>query len=198
VPSDQFAKDSFALVGEFLHHWSQMEQTLHVCVSAGTKLDALMNTVMCANLTIREKLNIVRTLVDISSIEDGLKADFKKLLRDVGDYSTMRNMLVHDPFMIGEDAPAVYFMTVKAKGSFDTPGVLFDEGKFRAEYRTIKEFTSGLEQVTVWLENSTFNVDRLDIPMQIVNSPARPNPRAPQPQPQPSSDPTDPKPERGT
>ncbi|WP_368506918.1 hypothetical protein [Bradyrhizobium lupini] len=192
MTSDQHAKGSFALVGEFLHRWSQMEQTLHLCVSAGTKLDALMNTVVCANLTIREKLNIVRTLVDISSIEDALKADFKKLLRDIGDYSTVRNMLVHDPFMIGEDAPAVYFMTVKAKGSFDTPGVLFDEASFRAEYRKIKQFTSGLEQVAVWLENSSFSPDRLDIPMRIVNSPARPNPRARQP----SSDPNNPKSER--
>jgi hypothetical protein len=105
-------------------------------------------------------------------------------------------MLVHDPFMIGENAPAVYFMTVKAKGSFGTPGVLFDEKKFRAEYMKIKEFTSGLEQVAVWLENSTFSADRLDIPMQIVNSPARPNPRAPQPQAQPGSDPTNSKSER--
>src|SRR6266403_3842070 len=144
MPRDQNAKGSFALVGEFLHRWSQMEQMLHLCISAGTKLDAVMNTVICANLTIREKLNIIRTLVDISSIEDGSKADFKKLLRDIGDYSTVRNMLVHDPFMIGEDAPAVYFMTVRAKGSFDTPSVLFDEARFRAEYRKIKQFTSGL------------------------------------------------------
>lgn len=184
---------SLALVGEFLHKWSYMEQTIHLAISAATKLDPLMNTIICSNLTIREKLNILRTLVDTSNIEPGeRKAAFKSMLRDIGEYTPSRNMIAHDFFMLGANAPSIAFMPIKAKGKFDTPYVIWHEADFKREYEKIDAFTNELMQLTVALEHASFSAERLDLPMKIVGSSAREHRRSPQPQEHPDSGPTAP------
>ena len=171
--SDQSIR-SLALVGQFLHQWSQMEQAIHLAISAATKLDPLMNTIVCANLTIREKLNILRTLVDTSNIApDERKATFKAMLRDIGDYAPVRNMIAHDFFMVGSDVPSIVFMPIKAKGRFDTPYVPWREVDFVEQYEKITAFTKELEQLTVALEHASFSADRLELPMKIINSSRR-------------------------
>jgi hypothetical protein len=103
-----------------------------LAISAATKLDPLMNTIICANLTMREKLNILRTLVDTSNIEPNeRKTAFKAMLRDIGEYTPSRNMIAHDFFMVGENAPSVGFMPIRAKGKFDTPYVVWREEDFK-------------------------------------------------------------------
>jgi hypothetical protein len=157
--SDQSIK-SLALVGQFLHQWSQMEQAMHLAISAATKLDPLMSTIVCANLTIREKLNILRTLVDTSNIApDERKTSLKALLRDIGEYTPVRNMMAHDFFMVGNNAPSIAFMPIKAKGKFDTPAVLWQESDFVREYAKINAFTEKLMQLTVSLEHASFSAD---------------------------------------
>jgi hypothetical protein len=102
MPNNPITTQSLALIGGFLQQWSNMEHTLHLGIAAATKLDPLMNTVICANLTIREKLNILRTLVDISAADEKTKQRFKKMLRDIGEYTPTRNMIAHDYFLTGK------------------------------------------------------------------------------------------------
>ena len=133
---------------------------MHLAISAATKLDPLMSTIVCANLTIREKLNILRTLVDTSNIApDERKTSLKALLRDIGEYTPVRNMMAHDFFMVGNNAPSIAFMPIKAKGKFDTPAVLWQESDFVREYAKINAFTEKLMQLTVSLEHASFSAD---------------------------------------
>jgi len=196
--SDQSVK-SLALVGQFLHQWSQMEQTIHLAISAATKLDPLMNTIVCANLTIREKLNILRTLVDTSDITpEGQKASFKAMLRDIGDYTPARNMLAHDFFMVGDEVPSIVFMPIKAKGKFDTPYVSWGELEFVEQYEKIDAFTTELEKLSAALEHALFSADRLELPTQRISSTRRARRPFRQPLEPPGSDPATPKKEGGS
>jgi hypothetical protein len=181
--SEQFQMQSLALVGDFLRRWSNMEQTMHLAISAATKLEPLMNTIICANLTMREKLNILLTLVDTSNIEPSeRKAAFKSMLRKIGEYASSRNMIAHNFFLPGASAPSVVFMPIKAKGNFDAPNVIWHEADFKREYEKIDAFAKELLQLTVGLEHASFSVERLDLPMEIVGSSARERSQFPQPQ----------------
>jgi hypothetical protein len=174
-----------------------MEQAIHLAISAATKLDPLMNTIVCANLTIREKLNILRTLVDTSNISDKRKGGFKNMLRDIGAYAPARNMIAHDFFMVGSNVPSIAFMPIKAKGKFDTPSVLWHEADFADQYAKIDAFAKELMQLTVALEHASFSADRLDLPMKIVGSSARERHQSPHSQEPPGSDPANPETEAG-
>jgi hypothetical protein len=132
-----------------------------------------MNTVVCANLSVREKLNILRTMVDISSCGPETKKRFKDLLRDIMDYSPTRNMIAHDYFLPGEDAVGIGFMTTKAKGRFDTPTVMWAASDFAKECRKLEEFQEEAMQLVIALEHATFSAEELNIPMKLTHSSAR-------------------------
>jgi hypothetical protein len=188
--NDPSETQSLALVGEFLRKWSHMEQTIHLAISCATNLDPLMNTIICANLTIREKLNVLRTIVDVSDLTGEDQAQFKSMLRDIGEYTPNRNMIAHDWFLPLSDHCAVGFMPIKAKGRFATPTIIWDKDDFDLEYRKIEAFTEQLLQLTVRLEHASFNVDKLDLPMRIVGSSARERRQSRQTQGHLGSDPT--------
>jgi hypothetical protein len=191
--SEQFQNQSLALVGKFLLRWSNMEQTIHLAISAATKLDPLMNAIICANLTMREKLNILLTLVDTSNIVPSeRKAVFKSMLKKIGEYASSRNMIAHNFFLPGASAPSVVFMPIKARGNFDAPDVIWLEPDFEREYEKIDTFAKELLQLTVGLEHASFSVERLDLPMKIVGSSAREHSRSPQAQKHPDSGPSTP------
>jgi hypothetical protein len=174
--------ESLALIGMFLHKWAAMEQTMHLAIACATKLDPLMYTIICANLTIRAKLNVLRTLIDVSDIEPKeAKANLKRILRDIGEYTPVRNMIAHDYFGVGSNLPGIGFMPIKAKGSFSSGVTIYSKADFEREYEKIENFNRDLMQVTVKLEHATFSAERLELPMRVIASSARANSRDGQP-----------------
>jgi hypothetical protein len=71
-----------ALVGEFLRRWSRMQGTLHDALASAMKLDDTMRAILCANIQLRDKIHILRTIVDVSAMEKDDKAKFKKMLTE--------------------------------------------------------------------------------------------------------------------
>jgi hypothetical protein len=199
MPANQFQIQSFALVGTFLQKWSNMEQHLHIGIYCATKLDPLMNTIICSNLTMREKLNVLRTIVDTSDITpENRKAGFKSMLRDIGEFSPTRNMIAHEYFIPGSNNAGIAFMPIKAKGKFDSSVVAWTAAEFQQHFAKIDAFIIELQQLAVALEHATFNVEKLDLPIRIVGSSARGHSQSPQPQGPTGSDPTTPETSAGT
>jgi hypothetical protein len=194
MTDDQFQIKSFALVGTFLQKWAHMEQHMHLAIAAATKLSPLMNTIICSNLTLREKLNILRTTVDTSDIEpEERKALFKSTLRDIGEFSMVRNTLAHDLFYTGKNNVGIAFMPIKAKGNFDSSIVQWTVTDFRNHFAKIDAFAIQMQQLIVALEHASFNAEKLYLPMQIVGSSARGGHPSLQPQEPTGSDPATPK-----
>lgn len=88
----------FALVGHFLQTWATMELCINDAIGHALRLRPLMQFCLCANMQLRDKLNVLNTLVDISSLTDTERKHFSSTLNSLIHYSTNRNMVAHDPF----------------------------------------------------------------------------------------------------
>jgi hypothetical protein len=103
------------------------------------------------------------------------KQTFGSMLKKIGKYTTSRNMMAHAFFLPAQNEPAIMFMTARAKGTFNTPSLVWTKEDFAREYEKIDAFTENVLQLTVRLEHAQFSAERLDLPTKIVGSSARPS-----------------------
>jgi len=155
----------FALVGQFLHAWSTMELCLHDAIGDAVRVRPLMRFILCANLQIRNKLNILNSIVDVSSLKDTERKHYSNLLNDLSQYSAARNMMAHDPFAPDETEsdPAkqgVTFGPVKAKGKFSLPPTTWNQDKFREEIEKVAEYADALIRLRDKLRTTKFDHKR--------------------------------------
>jgi hypothetical protein len=52
---------AYALIGQFLKRWSNLEQQIHEAIGAALGLDETRRYILCANLQLRDKINVLRT-----------------------------------------------------------------------------------------------------------------------------------------
>lgn len=138
----------FALVGQFLQHWALMEQAIHTAIGNALGVELIKLQILVANISFRDKTNIVLTLVDVSphlnSVE---KTEYQKALRSIADYSPNRNMVAHDHFQPSSISDGVGFSIVKAKGKFSTPSIDWDISKFEQEYEKLISYRNVIETI---------------------------------------------------
>ena len=150
-----------ALVGEFLRRWSNLESVLHDALAAAIGLDDTMRAILCANVQLRDKIHILRTIVGISTIGKSEKSSFDTTLVAIADYSPQRNLMAHVPFGPDDEGKGVLFLQVKAKGKFSQPKEVWTVDKFDAEYHKIDDFREQLSQLQMALSNSQFSIGNL-------------------------------------
>jgi hypothetical protein len=137
---------AFALVGQFLQAWSTMENSLHDAIGAALSIEAPKLQILCANMRLRDKIDILRTLIDIApGFATEEKTKLKKSLHDIAEYSVNRNMLAHDSFRPESAGAGVEFLTVKAKGKFELPNVVWSADRFQQEGKTVDQYRSLLD-----------------------------------------------------
>ena len=56
----------------------KLELGLAFAIQEATKMSDLMRSIVCANMSLREKLSTLRTIVDVSTLSDEEKTKFKK------------------------------------------------------------------------------------------------------------------------
>ena len=89
----------FAVVGQFLHHWSTMELSPHAAIGAALQIEPVQLQILCANIRFRDTIHILRTLIDVSQFTASVKDDAKRKTRKLGNHARRRNILAHDPFL---------------------------------------------------------------------------------------------------
>lgn len=137
----------FALVGEFLQWWSFMEAEIRAAIATALGLSRLQAVFVCANISLRDKINILKTAVSVSYIPVADAASYKKLLDNIATHAAVRNMIAHDMFFPADDGKSVSFFVVKAKGKLEIPDVVWDRAKFRQEYETLRNWTQELTKL---------------------------------------------------
>lgn len=137
----------FALVGQFLQGWGTMEIALNGAIGAGLKIEEVQTAIVCANITFRDKIDIVRTLVDVSTFSDRDKASAKSKLRKLGNHARRRNMVAHTAFGPTFDGTGVEFYAVKAKGEYDRSRLIWSAHKFREESRALEGYATFLRSL---------------------------------------------------
>lgn len=142
-----------ALVGSFLQHWAIMEGAMRSAIEKALNLDSLQGTVVCANISLRDKINLLKTLVNMAFLpdEEG-RARAIKLLEGIAGMSANRNMIAHDMFFAKEGG--VSFFVTKAKGKLSFPTVIWTEDDFQAEYAKLRVATAELDRLQHQLSNA--------------------------------------------
>ena len=136
----------FALVGQFLQAWSIMEGSLHNAIGTALSIETTKLQILCANMRFRDKIHILTTLIDVAPIfSKEEKSELMKTLRGLADDSGNRNMIAHDAFRPDDEGVGVEFLTVKAKGKFDLPKIVWNVDRFQTEGALIGQYRSLLD-----------------------------------------------------
>ena len=134
---------AYALIGQFLKCWSDLEQQIHEAIGAALGLDETRRYILCANLQLKDKVNVLRTLVQQSSFPLDVKECTNKELTAILNY-TQRNMIAHDAFEPDLRGDGVVFFPVKAKKESSRPRDIWSIDKFKEEREAIAEMAENV------------------------------------------------------
>ena len=138
----------FALVGQFLQSWALMEMSMQQTMGIALKIEITKLEILCANLAFYDKLHILRTLVDISDFTDHDKAKAKSKLRKLGNHSKKRNIVAHNLFIPDISNSGVEFQTIKARGEFQKPLIVWMPQHFDRERSLIHGYREFLDHLS--------------------------------------------------
>ena len=138
---------TFALVGRFLQAWALMESQMSHAIAKALGLTDLQEVVLQKNTQFRDKTNILKTLVAMSYFGETEAARLIKLIGQIYDYSTNRNMMAHDLFMPSEKTDGVEFLVVKARGTLQFPTVDWTVDDFHDAYALLLSYRLEMESL---------------------------------------------------
>jgi hypothetical protein len=146
-PSQNEFAYAFALIGEFMFHWAVLESEINRSIHQLLNLDGPTGYITTANMGLRDKLNLVRTLLHFyCNGSDAWVKDANKELDKIGAMSAHRNLVAHTLFGPHKGG-GVSFMTIKAKGKFDLPEVIWKPEDFDAKQIEIARLKRRLERL---------------------------------------------------
>lgn len=112
---------AMALVGHYLQSFAMMESAVNSAISKALKLDPVQGIIVCKNISFRDKIHILRTLLSISPVTSAVIKTHDEMLNEVGRYSADRNMVAHELFGAHPAKGGVEFLVAKAKGKLRMP-----------------------------------------------------------------------------
>jgi hypothetical protein len=128
----------WALIGQFLQRWAALESAMHLCIQTTFKLSPTATQIICANMKVQDKLNVLRTVVSLVPFPlEQTRAKNVSMLRRVGRVAGRRNMIAHTPFRPYQKGAGVEFLHIEAKGTYDSTGVIWPEQIFKREFDSI-------------------------------------------------------------
>lgn len=113
--------ETHRLVGEFMNSWAFLEAGLNDIIKASLKLDGIQATIVTANIQVRDKIFICRTVIDMAHQPEAWREAANKTLLQVSRYADQRNVAAHTMFGPADDGDGVMFLRVKAKGKLSWP-----------------------------------------------------------------------------
>lgn len=154
VPSASATQKADAHVGRFFREWGMLEASLNRLIIKSMNLGVLEGAILTGNLHLKDKLNIVKTLIYISflGLDDNKK--YTALIAEIEKFArTYRNSLAHEQFIVTPNGDLKFFV-VRAKGKLDFPEKIWGEEKFLELSILIFEFNRKIIELTSKLENS--------------------------------------------
>lgn len=171
---------TFRLVGEFMFNWAYLENQINKSIHKLLGLKGLDRLIVTANMTARDKIHCVRTLVNFYWVGDPEWLQrFDKAMISAADLLQARNTVAHNMF-VPHDSGGVEFVTIKAKGKFALPEVVWSEQDFwdkgREANRIAEETQSAVRHALVC--RSTMDSSRRSMAMNPFALPPKIEPNA--------------------
>lgn len=134
--------EAFQLVGEFMFNWAFLENRLNYLVGALLGADGWEGSALAANMTVRDKINLARTLLDAHISDPDERKATMKILDRVSKRNGDRNMVAHTAF--GAGPGGVTFFSVKAKGKFALPDEVWSVKEFKTRHQLMARLADEL------------------------------------------------------
>lgn len=106
---------SFALVGEFMGEWAAAELMVDDAIAEALDLDLIQYLVIGSKLSVRNKLEILVTLINLSLINGKEKDHFFKQVTLLTNLKYKRDIIAHSLFARTSDESAIIFFRVRTK-----------------------------------------------------------------------------------
>lgn len=185
LSEDESFDRAFLIVGRFLHFWAIMEGNLNQLLQKVLRLDGLQGLIVAKNIQLRDKLNIIGASIEVTLLTAGTRAEFQKILVNIGRFSHIRNMCAHDLFGPDTDGIGlVDFHKYQVKGKFAIPKTVWTQQDIDKHHATIQELMDGIDRMravltaAIDLEKLAKRLDDPTMPLPPeLDSEGRPIPR---------------------
>jgi hypothetical protein len=139
---------AFAMVGQFLQTYAKMEEALHDAIGAALSIEPTKMKILAVNIEFSKKIQILRTLIDISeSFTDDEITDKKSKCKKMITFAENRNIVAHTYFGPDSTNKGVEFKTVKASGEFSMDGKVWLDEQFLHEIAQAVDFEKLLREI---------------------------------------------------
>jgi hypothetical protein len=123
----------FRLIGQYMFYWGALESEASRGVQTLLGLSGLSGVIATANITIRDKLFIIRTLVALyTQVAPSEAKEADKFLITIADMAGERNVVAHTMFGPETDG-GVRFFAIRAKGKLVIPDEVWSPTDFDAK-----------------------------------------------------------------
>lgn len=135
-----------ALVGYYLQTWALMEWRLEELISGALRLGSLESTIVAKNIQFRDKVHIVKTLVDLRFHDETKGEAYTTMLNRLHSLASDRNMVAHDMFSSDEKG-GVRFHVSKAKGKLSFPKTIWTLETFVEKTNELRDHNESLTRL---------------------------------------------------
>jgi hypothetical protein len=139
---------AFAMVGQFLQTYAKMEEALHDAIGTALSIDPIKMKILAVNIEFSKKIQILRTLIDISeSFTDDEITDKKSKCKKMITFAENRNIVAHTYFGPDSTNKGVEFKNVKASGEFSMNGKVWLDEQFLHDIAQAVDFEKLLREI---------------------------------------------------
>ena len=135
-----------ALVGRFLQQWSALEAALNTTIQTMLKLTSLQGAIVTKNMSLRDKINVVKSIVDVYAPLHRKKSALTTM-KNIQAYTAWRNTVAHECFLPDDKGDGVEFIVMKAKDKVSFPEERWSVANFKEKGSLLHQATQGLYEI---------------------------------------------------
>lgn len=151
---------SLALVGGFLQHWALVESKLNQILIKAIGIDDITGLIVVKNIQLRDKIRIINSAIRLSFILEDDYVKYRKLIKDINEFSAKRNIIAHELFLSSGDEH-VEFLITKANDGLKFPTEIWSIDTFSDHFITMSRFVDELDDLLSKLTQATLTKDLL-------------------------------------
>ena len=141
---------AYELVGEFLYHFSRLEEQLNMAIAQLFKLDEPAAQILTSSIDFAKKVSIVQAAVteqNASPDQKWLQRKIKSTFKAVFAVNTERQVIAHSAFEPGSSGGVQFRRTTASGGLLKNVDPHWDEAKFAEDYQKMKKLEPDLAGV---------------------------------------------------